>query len=88
MRAAALQLKRLARHDRAAVAAWDAFVATCPDATFFHRAGWQRILADVFRHDTYFLYAELDGQVAGVLPLAHVDSTLFGNSLVSLPFAV
>ena len=86
--AAALQLKRLDRHDRAAVAAWDAFVAACPDATFFHRAGWQRILADVFRHETYFLYAELDGQVAGVLPLAHVDSLLFGNSLVSLPFAV
>jgi len=86
--AAALQLKRLARHDRAAAAAWDAFVQTCPQATFFHRAGWQRILADVFRHDTYFLYAELDGQVAGVLPLAHVDSALFGNSLVSLPFAV
>ena len=86
--AAALQLKRLARHDRASAAAWDAFVQTCPQATFFHRAGWQRILADVFRHDTYFLYAELDGQVAGVLPLAHVDSTLFGNSLVSLPFAV
>jgi FemAB-related protein (PEP-CTERM system-associated) len=86
--AAALQLKRLARHDRAAAAAWDAFVQTCPQATFFHRAGWQRILADVLRHDTYFLYAELDGQVAGVLPLAHVDSALFGNSLVSLPFAV
>jgi len=86
--AAALQLKRLARHDRAAAAAWDAFVLTCPQATFFHRSGWQRILADVFRHDTCFLYAELDGQVAGVLPLAHVDSALFGNSLVSLPFAV
>jgi FemAB-related protein (PEP-CTERM system-associated) len=83
-----MQLKRLSRHDRAAVTAWDAFVMACPDATFFHRAGWQRILADVFRHDPYFLYAELDGQVAGVLPLAHVHSTLFGNSLVSLPFAV
>jgi FemAB-related protein (PEP-CTERM system-associated) len=88
LKAAALQLKRLAPHDRACAAAWDAFVATCAQATFFHRAGWQRILADVFRHDTYFLYAELDGQVAGVLPLAHVDSALFGNSLVSLPFAV
>ncbi len=85
---AALQLKRLALHDRAAAAAWDAFVAACPGATFFHRASWQRILADVFRHDTYFLYAELDGQIAGVLPLAHVNSALFGNALVSLPFAV
>ena len=86
--AAVLQIKRLARHDRTVAEAWDAFVRTCPSATFFHRAGWQRILVDVFRHDAYFLYAELDGQIAGVLPLGHVNSALFGNSLVSLPFAV
>ncbi len=60
----------------------------CPHATFFHRAGWQKIIGEVFRHDTYFLYAELGGQITGVLPLAHVHSLLFGNSLVGLPFAV
>jgi hypothetical protein len=27
----------------------------CPQATFFHRAGWQRMLQDVFRHGTHFL---------------------------------
>jgi FemAB-related protein (PEP-CTERM system-associated) len=86
--AADMQLKLLAPHDRAAGATWDAFVSTCPGATFFHRAGWQRILTDVFRHDTYFLYAEAGGQIEGVLPLAHVNSLLFGKSLVSLPFAV
>ncbi len=67
---------------------WDEFVFACPQATFFHRAGWQRIIRDVFRHNTYFLYAEEDGRVQGVLPLAHVHSYLFGNSLVGLPFAV
>ena len=60
----------------------------CPDATFFHRAGWQKIIADVFHHDTYFLYAEAGGAIHGVLPLAHVHSFLFGNALVALPFAV
>ena len=45
-------------------------------------------MSSVFRHDTYFLYAETDGRIEGVLPLAHVKSMLFGNSLVSLPFAV
>ncbi len=45
-------------------------------------------MSGVFRHDTYFLYAEVDGRIEGVLPLAHVKSMLFGNSLVSLPFAV
>ncbi len=67
---------------------WDAFVQACPEATFFHRAGWQKIMRDVFRHDTYFLYAEADGAIQGVLPLGHVNSWLFGNALVGLPFAV
>ena len=79
---------RLPRHDAAQAARWDAFVASCPEATFFHRAGWQRILRDVFRHETHFLYAEVDGEIQGVLPLADVRSLVFGHSLVSLPFAV
>ncbi|MDP3085153.1 MAG: FemAB family PEP-CTERM system-associated protein [Rubrivivax sp.] len=79
---------RLAPDDARDNASWDAFVMACPQASFFHRAGWQRILRDVFRHDTYFLYAESAGRVTGVLPLAHVKSWLFGSSLTSLPFAV
>ena len=42
----------------------------------------------MFRHRTHFLYVERDGAIEGVLPLAHVKSLLFGNGLVSLPFAV
>ncbi len=78
----------LVLNDAATAQRWDAFVLACPSATFFHRAGWQVIMSRVFRHDTYFLYAETDGRIEGVLPLAHVKSMLFGNSLVSLPFAV
>ena len=82
------RIKRLDVQDSRTARLWDEFVATCPTATFFHRTGWQKILRDVFRHDTFFLYAEVDGRIEGVLPLAHVSSLLFGNSLVSLPFAV
>jgi len=74
--------------DAATAQRWDAFVLACPQATFFHRAAWQQVIADVFRHDTYFLYALQDGAIQGVLPLAHVNSRLFGNALVGLPFAV
>lgn len=81
-------VRRLHAHDAFNVARWDAFVMACPDATFFHRAGWQNVIADVFRHNTYFLYAELDGAIVGVLPLGHVNSWLFGNALTGLPFAV
>jgi FemAB-related protein (PEP-CTERM system-associated) len=75
-------------HDTVAAGAWDDFIFASPEATFFHRAGWQNVVRDVFHHDTHFLYAEAGGVVQGVLPLAHVSSWLFGNSLVSLPFAV
>jgi FemAB-related protein (PEP-CTERM system-associated) len=83
-----ISINRLSPQDTIAAQRWDAFVLACPEATFFHRAGWQRIVREVFRHDTYFLYAESDGVIQGVLPLGHVNSWLFGNSLTSLPFAV
>jgi FemAB-related protein (PEP-CTERM system-associated) len=81
-------IHRLSSRDAAAAARWDEFVRASPEASFFHRAGWQRILEQVFRHDTHFLFAEEGGRVTGVLPLAHVRSWLFGSALTSLPFAV
>jgi FemAB-related protein (PEP-CTERM system-associated) len=83
-----MDIRRLDPADAADNARWDAFVFGCEQATFFHRAGWQKILRRVFRHDTQFLFAEVEGRIEGVLPLAHVNSLLFGKSLVSLPFAV
>lgn len=81
-------LQRLALGDTAMAADWDAFVRACPQATFFHRAGWQRILSTVFGHRTHYLCAVSGNRITGVLPLAHVKSMLFGNALTSLPFAV
>jgi FemAB-related protein (PEP-CTERM system-associated) len=83
-----IEIGRLNAADQAAAARWDDFVLACPQATFFHRAGWQRVLRDVFRHETYFLQAEAGGKLQGVLPLAHVKSLFFGRALVGLPFAV
>ncbi len=67
---------------------WEAFVAGCAEATFFHRPGWRSILEDVFRHRTHYLQAERAGELVGILPLAEVKSRLFGHALVSLPFCV
>lgn len=67
-------------------ARWDAFVATHPDATFFHRAGWKRVIEAAFGHRTHFLVAERAGDLVGVLPLAEIRSRLFGHSLGALPF--
>ena len=81
-------IERLAPGDVRSAALWDAFVLACPQATFFHRAGWQSIMRGVFHHDTHYLYTHEQGRITGVLPLAHVKSMLFGKSLTSLPFAV
>ncbi len=83
-----ISVKRLVLGDTVNTERWDKFVFSCPGATFFHRSGWQNIVRDVFHHETYFLYAEEDGAIQGVLPLGHVNSWLFGNSLTGLPFAV
>lgn len=80
-------IKQLDSSNLGSVARWDEFVAACPESTFFHRSGWKEVIEDVFHHSTYFLYAEQNGSIRGVLPMAHVRSSLFGNSLVALPFA-
>ena len=79
------QIKRLSEETRAA---WDHYVEQAPNATFFHRSAWQRILQETFGHDPHYHYAERDGEICGVLPLFFIKSRLFGNRLCSIPFGV
>ncbi len=65
---------------------WDAYVHGHPHATFFHLAAWQCVIKKAFGHRTHFLLAEQNGGIVGVLPLAEINSRLFGHSLGSLPF--
>ncbi|MAT64972.1 MAG: peptidoglycan bridge formation protein FemAB [Gammaproteobacteria bacterium] len=79
---------RIRELDDASAGRWDAFVQQCPEATFFHRAGWKRVIEHTYGHPMTCLYAERDGDIVGVLPLGQLKSLLFGNSLVSTPFCV
>ena len=88
VRCEALTVERLAATDAPMALLWDQFVLKCPAASFFHRSGWQRVIREVFGHETYFLFALKNGEIQGVLALGHVNSWLFGKSLVALPFAV
>ncbi|ARO86480.1 peptidoglycan bridge formation protein FemAB [Nitrosospira lacus] len=69
-------------------ARWDEFVSGCPEATFFHRAGWRTVIERALGHKTWYLYAESGGEIQAVLPLAEINSHLFGHCLSSLPFCV
>jgi FemAB-related protein (PEP-CTERM system-associated) len=84
-RVEAIAIRELTPADKAR---WDNFVDHCPEATFFHRAGWQEAIARAFGHATYYRYAERDGVILAVLPLVHVRSRIFGNALTSTPFCV
>ena len=67
---------------------WDAFVNDTQQATFFHRVAWRRIIEQELGHRCHYLYAERDGVITGVLPLAEIRSRLFGHSLISTPLCV
>jgi FemAB-related protein (PEP-CTERM system-associated) len=67
---------------------WNAYVRNHPDGTFFHLCEWQEVLRQAFGHRSYYLLAERDGEICGVLPLALVSSFLFGRALISTPFCV
>lgn len=74
--------------DESKYAQWDAFVQANPEASFFHQSGWKEVIERAFGHKTYYLYVENNGEITGILPLVHVKSLLFGNTLVSTAFCV
>jgi FemAB-related protein (PEP-CTERM system-associated) len=67
---------------------WDSFVRQSDKGTFFHLSGWKLVLERAFNYNTYYLYTEQAGEITGVLPLGHIKSLLFGNTLISVPFCV
>lgn len=69
-------------------AAWDAFVAQHASGSFLHRATWAAVIQRAFGHTPLYAVAEQDGAITGIMPLVHVKTRLFGNSLMSAPFCV
>jgi len=67
-------------------ARWDDYVQRSTTAHAYHQSAWRRIIEKSFGHRTYYLMAEHDGSVQGVLPLARLQSAMFGDFLVSLPY--
>ena len=63
---------------------WDDFVVG-HDGSPLARWAWGAAIAS-YGFDRHYLAATEDGAIRGVLPLVHVDSRLFGDVLVSLPY--
>ena len=71
-----------------ATAAWNEFVFSATNGTFFHRVEWVEVLQRAFGFTNHYLFAEEGGKVIGVLPLVLVRSVLFGSTLASTPYCV
>lgn len=69
-------------------AAWDAYVRSHPDGTLFHESAWTCSVTEAYRHAPLLLAAWRGSRIAGVLPLFHVKSWLFGSRLVSPAFGI
>ncbi len=78
-------VRTLTNHDHGR---WDDFVQECPEASFFHRAGWRTVVERSFGHRTHYVFAEREGVIKGVLPLVEIKSAVFGHSLISNGFCV
>lgn len=67
---------------------WDEYIHRSSQGTFFHRIGWKRVIEETFGYPCIYLYADDHGTIRGCLPLFHVKSRWFGNTLISVPFGV
>ena len=67
--------------------AWNNYVLAHPSATAAHMMAWGRAVHVSMGHPLYYIYVEDQGKIRGLVPLVHVKSALFGNSLISVAFA-
>jgi FemAB-related protein (PEP-CTERM system-associated) len=67
-------------------ALWQRYVDGHPEATNYHRWGWKQVVENAFGWPTYYLMANCEGQIGGVLPLVWQKSFVFGSFLTSVPF--
>jgi FemAB-related protein (PEP-CTERM system-associated) len=89
VRAAAVRIHELDDHaSPGCEEVWEVFVRATPEATFFHLPAWRKVIREAFGHTTHYVYAEQDGAITGVLPLARMRTRLFGDALISTPFCV
>lgn len=65
---------------------WNEYIYNHEGSTIYHDIRWEKVIKETFGHESIFLSYKEDGRIKGVLPLFLMNSMVFGNYLVSLPF--
>ena len=66
-------------------ARWEAFVSRHPESTSYHAWAWQDAFKNSFGWKPFYLMAEKDGEICGVLPLIWQRNWPVTSALVSMP---
>jgi len=67
--------------------AWNDYVNATPDTSLYHRSEWKDLIQKVFGHSSYYFYAcNSDKEIVGILPIVRLNSKLFGDFMVSMPY--
>jgi len=65
---------------------WDAYVLNYERSSPYHLYGWGLAVKEAYNHELYYLIAEEEGEIAGLLPLIYIKPPFLKGELVSLPF--
>lgn len=66
---------------------WNRYVENHPDATIYHLCEWRELIHNTFGHSYRYIYATNENnEMIGVLPLIRLQSRLFGDFFVSMPY--
>ena len=66
---------------------WNQYVVSNTATSIYHRGEWKELIRKTFGHDSlYFAARNSDGRIVGILPLVRLDSRLFGDFMVSMPY--
>lgn len=69
------------------LAEWDQFVNAIEHSSIYHLSAWRDLIAGLFGHESYYLCSRnATGAINGVLPLIRLQSRLFGDYMVSMPY--
>ena len=65
---------------------WNQYVLSDPNACIYHLWEWGEVISETYNHKKYYFVIKKDRDIIGIMPLIHIQSILFANKLVSLPF--
>lgn len=65
---------------------WDNYVLTHLDASPYHLFAWKLAIETTYGHRCFYLYAEQNKQVVGILPLVRLHFPSVVDELIALPY--